>query len=210
MNKLILTFKWTTTIISICLFLFSFQIIYAGDVIDISTGWKFHTGDNLKWADADFNDSKWAEIPIDVFWEQHEEYKNYNGYAWYRIKVFIPSSIIDNAFYKDSLQLIIGHLDDTDQTFLNGKLIGQNGKTIPAGSEFSHDFTGDPKAYLIFRKYVLPVNDSRILWDQENTIAIRVHDDHGLGGMNNSKPSISMIDRKDFVKIRPKKSRFRF
>ncbi len=218
MNNQFLELKLRTIMTSIFIFMFSLQIVFAGDpitnkkngIIDISTGWKFQTGDNLKWAEADFDDSKWDEIPTDYFWEKNEKYAKYDGYAWYRIKVLIPSSLIDNAFYKDSLQFIIGHLDDTDQTFLNGKLIGQNGKTISENSGFSNDFIGDPKAYKIVRKYVLPANDSRILWDQENTIAIRINDDHGLGGMNNSSPSISMINLKDFLKILPKNSSFKF
>ncbi len=57
MNKLIFNFKQTATIISTSLFLFSLQITYAGDLIDITTGWKFHTWNNLKWAHTDFDHS---------------------------------------------------------------------------------------------------------------------------------------------------------
>ncbi len=210
-------YKQKTVILSMLIFLFSLQISYAGDpisnkkngIIDISTGWKFKTGDNLKWAKSNFNDKEWKDILSDRYWED-QGYENYDGYAWYRIKVFIPSTMKDQAFYKDSLQFTIGNIDDTDQTFLNGELIGQNGTVIPEGSEFSHDFEGDRKAYKISRNYILSVNDSRILWDQENTIAIRVHDHMGNGGLNNSIPGISMLDIKDFVKIIPNNSSFKF
>ncbi len=217
MNKMILTFRPITILKSILLVLLFSQITFAGNtnvpntngIIDISTGWKFHTGDNLQWAESDFDDNDWENILSDRYWED-QNYKNYNGYAWYRITTFIPSSLIDNAFYKDSIQFVIGKVDDTEQTFLNGKLIGQNGEVIPADSKFLDNFTGDKTAYKIFRKYVLPVTDSRILWDQENTITIRVHDHMGNGGLNNSKPSISMVDLKDFFKILTNNYSFRF
>jgi len=207
MDKLIFIFKRATTITLTCFFLFTLQSIYAGDEIDITTGWRFHTGDDLKWADSDFNDSDWAEILGDRYWEE-QGYENYDGYAWYRIKVFIPSTIIEKAYYKDDLQFIIGNVDDTEQTFLNGKLIGQNGVLIPGDTEVTDDFTGDREAYRIIRKYVLPVNDSRILWDQENTIAIRVHDHGGNGGMYGTKSYISMLDLKEFFKIRTNETTF--
>ncbi|MCK4749717.1 MAG: putative Ig domain-containing protein, partial [Bacteroidales bacterium] len=99
-------------------------------------------------------------------------------------------------------------MDDTEQTFLNGKLIGQNGFLIPVDTESTDDFTGDREAYKVIRKYVLPVNDNRILWDQENTIAIRVHDHGGNGGMFGTKSSISMLDLKEFFKIRTNETTF--
>jgi len=215
MDKLILTFKSSSEFILICFLFFSFSSVSAEDTlcvinngeIDIASAWRFQTGDNLKWANAGFDDSNWDEILGNRFWEE-QGYENYDGYAWYRIKVFIPSAIKNQAFYKNRLQFIIGNIDDTDQTFLNGKLIGQNGKTIQPGSHGSDDFTGNRVAYKIFRNYVLPVDDSRILWDQINTIAIRVHDFHSGGGLFGPNSFIGMIDLKEFFKIHYSESSF--
>ncbi len=71
MSKLIIIFKRVTAIFSTFFFLFFLQITYAGDEIedgksgsiDITKGWKFHTGDKLEWANPDFNDSR-------ILWDQ--------------------------------------------------------------------------------------------------------------------------------------------
>ena len=51
------------------------------------------------------------------------------------------------------------------------------------------------------RRYVLSVQDPRIRWDQENTIAVRVYDQDGAGGMFSSPFSIGMVGLKDYIAI---------
>lgn len=177
--------------------------------IVLDAGFKFHTGDDLQWANPDFDDNKWPKIKGDRLWE-YQGYKDYDGYAWYRIKVFIPSAMRQKAFYKDSLLICLGRIDDTDQTFLNGRMIGQNGKRNDDGSEFINHFTRDRKAYGVYRRYALPANDARILWNRDNTIAIRVHDHGGGGGLYGPSPHISMVDLADTLKIETNLSTFEF
>lgn len=167
--------------------------------IDLKQGWKFKQGDNLEWAKPTFNDSDWKTIEVDRNWE-YQGYEKYDGYAWYRIKVFIPSSILAKSISKDSLKLLLGKIDDHDQTFLNGTKIGENGglKFEFGNKNTSAGFT----AYNTDRNYTISVQNPAILWDKENTIAIRVYDQGGGGGLiEGKKYNIGMIDILDVVKL---------
>ena len=163
--------------------------------LPLEKGWKFKTGDDLTWAKPDFDDSKWDTIHIGSYWES-QGHENYNGVAWYRIKVFIPYSLRENSYLKDNLQIILGKIDDGDQLFFNGKFIGQNNRalaSLPPDSVFVkiNGFANTD------RRYVLDSNDPVIAWDKENLIAVRVTDQGGGGGMYSGKPSISMVDIAD-------------
>ncbi len=117
--------------------------------------WKFSIGDEEKWASIDFNDNDWEEIKVPSAWE-NEGFHGYNGYAWYRKKFRVPSELKSTGFY-----LNLGYVDDVDQTFVNGHLIGVSGGFPP---EFV-------TAYSAERKYFVP---KEILKDGENLIAVRV------------------------------------
>jgi alpha-galactosidase len=170
------------------------------DQIDLNQSWKFKTGDSISWAAVDFNDHSWDSIkPFD--WWENQGYTNYDGFAWYRIRVFIPASIKQNAPVNDSIEFLLGKIDDCDQVFLNGEIIGENGKTL-LKKEFPSDaFTRAEGVWSLGRRYVLPADDPRIRWDQENVIAVRVYDQHGLGGMFSKPFMVSMVGLKDYVRF---------
>jgi alpha-galactosidase len=154
--------------------------IASAQEIDLSKNWKFKKGDDLKWADPKLNDSDWEKIKVNSPWE-YQGHENYDGYAWYRLKVRIPSSIKAKTLNADSVKLYLGIIDDQDQVYLNGKLIAEN-----AGMGFKFGATGEknpPSAYNKTRVYTIPNPSKNILWDKENVIAIRVYDYHGNGGL---------------------------
>src|SRR3977135_4278141 len=90
--------------------------------LPIADGWKFSTGDQPEWASPSFNDSAWARIKVGASWES-QGYTAYNGFAWYRLHVRVPSGIKDKAFLKEKLRLELGKIDDGDEVYLNGYLI---------------------------------------------------------------------------------------
>src|SRR5580698_4690450 len=64
---------------------------------DLNGSWKFHTGDNMAWAQPDFDDSNWGTIDLTApggsgtndyipGWTANG-YPGCAGYAWYRLKV---------------------------------------------------------------------------------------------------------------------------
>lgn len=106
-------------------------------VVPLNGPWKFHTGDDPLWAQADFDDSSWETVDLtpppgardsDVGltgyvpgW-QARGHHGYFGYAWYRIHVSVGAAegeplAICGPFYVDSAY----------QVFVNGRLLGGAG-----------------------------------------------------------------------------------
>lgn len=127
--------------------------------------WKFAIGDNREWANPEYDDTNWDRIYAPTRWEK-QNYYSYNGYAWYR-KSFRVSPKYENS----SLYVYLGRIDDVDEVYVNGKLIGSSGNYPP---EFK-------TAYHVYRKYRLPENV--LDFNRDNLIAVRVYDHHEEGGI---------------------------
>lgn len=113
------------------------QIILGNSVAVLDGPWKFHIGDNMAWAQPDFDDSGWqnyfvgpqhpalaalqaiqsGELPG---WQQHG-HPGYTGYAWYRIRVQPPREA-------ESLSLLLYRFDDSFELYVDGRKIGSYGK----------------------------------------------------------------------------------
>ncbi|MCU4164977.1 beta galactosidase jelly roll domain-containing protein [Carboxylicivirga caseinilyticus] len=125
--------------------------------------WNFSIGDNPEWKNPSFDDSMWDKIKTGQSWES-QGYNDYNGYAWYRKTITITSKP------QRDLILKIGAIDDADQVYLNGTLIGNKGG-FPPMPETAYDQA---------REYKIPQH----LWKEgENTLAIRVYDFYNVGGI---------------------------
>ena len=162
----------------------------AAQEISLEKGWKFTTGDNEKWALPKFNDKDWKPVDIIHSWEQQGS-PDYDGFGWYRLHVVIPSSIKEKSYLKDSIRIDLGTIDDNDEVYLNGKLIGAyGGKT----SDIKTGFYGP-------RHYVIATNNPAILWDKENVLAVRIFDTGGDGGIYGGGQKIVMADLMDNVSI---------
>ncbi len=159
--------------------------------IDLSSGWKFTTGDSTAYKDANFEDSAWQNIAVGQSWEM-QGHANYDGFGWYRLHFNLPVSIKTQSFLKDSLMISLGDIDDGDEVYLNGKLIGKNG----------HGGGNDVKKGTYGRRiYKIAANNPAINWDKENTLAARVYDSGGAGGITGSNFYIRMLDVTDDIKI---------
>ena len=145
--------------------------IFVTNSIPIQIGlegyWKFSTGDNQKWKDFNFDDSKWNSILVPGFWES-QGYNDYDGFAWYRKKFIVSKDLINQK-----LVLVLGKIDDGDQVFINGNLVGSMGN-------FSSNPPNTNDCYDKLRNYFLPQN---LLKNGENVIAVRVYDQYKDGGI---------------------------
>ncbi|MGA2263699.1 MAG: putative Ig domain-containing protein [Acidobacteriota bacterium] len=169
------------------------------EVMPLRDGWKFMTGDNLQYARPEFDDSKWVPIRVDQNWE-NQGYEKLDAFAWYRLRIVIPSSLNKSSYLKDGLRIFLGKINNFDQSFLNGRILGINGQTVPADTPLDDSYTkADTNLYDKGRIYVIPPDDSRILWDKENVIAVRVFDAGGLGGMYTGDGSLRMTALPDFL-----------
>ena len=134
-------------------------------IVSLSGSWKFSIGDDNRWASPSYDDSDWDQISVPGQWE-NQGYNDYNGYAWYR-KVFRVRELPANT----TIYLVLGRIDDVDEVYLNGKLIGKSGKFPP-------DFK---TAYGRNRKYIVPAD--YIKKDNENLISVKVYDSYLEGGI---------------------------
>jgi hypothetical protein len=169
-------------------------------ILVLEEGWKFNTGDHPCWAEPSYADTAWQDFSTGKFWDD-QGYETYDGYAWYRIHVTIPSSLRKGSYFSDSLVIFLGKIDDNDQVYLNGRLVGENGKSYGPNTEFNELIPDIRDAWQMERRYVLSANDERINWDRENVIAVRVYDSGGGGGMYAGKAYIRMRDVGDYIDL---------
>jgi sialate O-acetylesterase len=125
--------------------------------------WNFSVGDNMQWANPSIDVSDWDKLYVPGRWENH--YEGYNGYGWYR-KNFNINWIPDEG----ELVLMLGYIDDVDEVFVNGVKVGHSGSYFP-NFETAHNIE---RNYHISRE---------LLKAENNTIAVRVYDTGGPGGI---------------------------
>ncbi len=119
----------------------------------------------LLWAQQGFDDSAWKTMTLPAYWEQ-SGVPDYDGTVWFRKKVSIPA-----AWAGKDLKLNMGGIDDYDVTYFNSAEIGHS------------------EAFFIKRSYTIPGNQVKA---GENSIAIRVFDNGGLGGINKGPLQLSL------------------
>ncbi len=109
------------------------------------------------WAAPEFDDSNWKTIETPGLWEG-AGYRNIDGIAWYRKELFLSEKQANN-----SIKLHLCRIDDSDITFFNGHKVGEN------INQYDKD-----RIYVVDSKYLKP---------GKNTIAVRVEDTGGGGGI---------------------------
>ena len=133
--------------------------------INLSGHWKFTIINYSDWEKSSYNDSEWEELRVPGSWEE-QGYNGYNGYGFYRKDVVIPEELIENQLF-----IMLGYVDDVDEVYFNGKVIGSTG-SFPPRYRSGWDTN---------RSYLIPA--SLIKAGQKNTIAVKVFDMSGAGGI---------------------------
>ena len=175
--------------------------LFGQSAVPLTQGWKFHWGDSARFAQPDYNDGTWDTIAVNRWWND-QGYPKKAGFAWYRIHVVIPSTLKQSAYLKDSLVFHLGKIDDFDQVYLNGHLIGENNHAVPPNAVPTDTFaTRKHSLWDVPRRYALAVTDPRIHWDAENVIAIRVYNWGGPGGIYSGDLRIAMADILEYLQV---------
>ncbi len=163
-------------------------VIFSQNLID--NKWQFSTGDSIRWKETLYNSNHWKTIQSGLRWEE-QGFADYNGFAWYRKSILIPESLKKEALKNGGFNLQLGMIDDAAQVYLNGKLVTETGKLPPA-------YIG---AYDKITNCDIPVQD--IAFGKLNTIAIRVYDDAGNGGLMTDNTWLLVKGLKTSLKIIP-------
>ena len=180
--------------IFITLFLVAGTIMYLShssvtgrNIITLNGPWKFIAGDNMQYAQSNYDDSGWETMDLTAPPGAHDDdvglsgyipgwtakgHSSYSGYAWYRLKVSMDSLTGTNLALAAPPAV-----DDAYQLFITGSLSGD------AGGDFSGTV---PIAYSIQpRMFLLPENVKK---EKNTTIAFRVWMssalDQGSGGIH--------------------------
>ncbi|MDR1757727.1 MAG: putative Ig domain-containing protein [Bacteroidales bacterium] len=178
------------------LLLFCANMLFAQD-IPFPTA-RFATGDIMGWKEKNFDDSEWGYIHTTRLWED-QGYENYDGYAWYRLHFYLPEEMLQNSFLKKKLHLYLGKIDDADEVYLNGVLVGKTGS-------FPGESKGFSSAYETVRDYEISTKHPALEWGGENVLAIRVFDQWGGGGLyGNITPYLTLTDLIDGISLDVKK-----
>ena len=136
----------------------------------------FKQGDDANWANPEIDDSSWSEIDVTKYWNEQGFPTNANAYAWYRIHVNIPKSLLNSADQQNVVIFNIPKADDVDECYLNGKLIGSTG-LMPTNK------AGYLSAWKLERNYAVDTQKDGIRWDEDNVVAIRVYNRGNSGGL---------------------------
>lgn len=145
---------------------------------------KFHVGDNMEWKSADFNDSRWQMLSTGKTWDA-QGITNNNAYAWYRFHFVLPEEMLRSSDMKETLRIALGEIDDVDEAYLNGMLVGKTG-SMP------QDKDGYQSAWNADRVYAVSAKDKAVRWGQENVLAVRVYNGGAPGGMFLGAISVSV------------------
>lgn len=87
--------------------------------------WKFHSGDDPRWADPNFDDSDWKLVQVPGSLGQ-QGYPRFSGYGWYRLRVQL-----DTALAAQDLQLLFDSEYAPYEVYANGNWIGGFGSFPP-------------------------------------------------------------------------------
>jgi hypothetical protein len=122
------------------------QVILGTSTVDLTGPWKFHKGDNLDWAQPDYNDAGWSAIDLTPPAGSYDPFlgssgfmpgwtvlgdTGYSGFAWYRLKVNVQ---YDPGLSEGGLEIKMpDDVDDAYQVYVNGEMVGQLGKFTQNG-----------------------------------------------------------------------------
>jgi hypothetical protein len=143
-------------------------------VVALTGPWKFHIGDDPRWADPGFDDSGWQPYELIARhslltadeltgapklpgWQQHG-HPGYTGYAWYRVRLELPENV-------DSLALLMPqHVEDAYEVYVGGAKIGAFGNL----NGWPLSYRGQPQLFFIRRAthHGEPVTLALRFWNQ--------------------------------------------
>ena len=128
--------------------------------------WRFTLGDDPAWKNADFDDSAWKTVTLPAYWSTHLTGDFTNKFGWYRRRFSVPAALRGH-----DVLLLLGKVDDCDETFVNGVKVGGMG-SFPPNYE---------TAYSATRRYLVPA--SLLKGDGTDLIAVRDYNGGGDAGI---------------------------
>ena len=133
--------------------------------VDLSGWWRLRLGDDLAYAEPEARVAAWDSLRVPGTFEAQGH--RYDGLAWLRTEVELSASEAG-----DEMLLVLGAVDDLDQAYVNGVLVGATGDLEAraiAGDEWQRE-----------RVYRVPAG---LLRAGRNVVAVRLYDGLFDGGI---------------------------
>jgi len=142
-----------------------------GREMDLSGNWEFSPAQQVNQCfKLRADDSLWFPIQVPANWED-AGYPDLDGTCWYRRTFSLPDSLHNKRIWLD-----MGAVDDEDETYINCDVVGSTaGWNLP-------------------RRYQISPGKSRILWNMNNTLLVKVTD-YGNGGGIHKGPVRLVIEQ---------------
>ncbi len=121
--------------------------------------------ETTNWKLADANDANWAHMTLPNSWE-NQGYDDLDGVVWFRKTI-----ILTDAQAGKPATLELAQIDDVDETWVNGTLVGSMAQ------------------WDALRKYAIPAGTLKA---GKNVIAIRVTDNQGGGGVHGDTATMKL------------------
>ena len=138
-----------------------FALNLPAPLLDLMGEWEISHGDEANFPVGIAEAGGFQSIIVPGYWDR-QGMGDFNGYAWYR-------KIFDLEPRAENLIMMLGKIDDTDEVYLNGKLIGKTGDDDPKTEDWrtrrAYEFSGE------------------LLRTEGNVLAVRVHDERVSGGI---------------------------
>jgi Stage II sporulation protein E (SpoIIE) len=135
-----------------------FQARIGNSVVVLTGPWKFHPGDDMRWARPELDDSLWGTMDVTPPEGSYDPitgssgftpgwtsrgYPKLIGYAWYRMRVNVQNDT--NPGESPTLALTMPlNFDDAYQVYADGRLIGQFGDFNEKGVVF---YNSQPRGF---------------------------------------------------------------
>lgn len=168
---LVLPFWWVATLAAQ-----PAAFVFGQAAAPLNGPWKFHLGDDLRWAEPGFDDASWETMDLTPHPGAHDGdvgltnytpgwtargHRGYTGFAWYRMKVRVADPGVRTLWLAGPAMV-----DSAYQLYVNGQLLGGIG-----------DFSRSPPEVIAIKPRLYPVPST--LWSAEDgdlsaVIAVRV------------------------------------
>ncbi len=107
------------------------------DQIELFENWKYHPGDNFGWADTEYDDSSWPEVPS-LLPSDLVARKGWSGLGWFRLHLEVDSSLLNIPLGMSLLQA------GASEIYLNGKMLYQSGIIQTDSTAEEDSFSREP------------------------------------------------------------------
>ncbi len=153
-------------------------------LLDLTGRWRLSQGDDPAYRNDAVDTIGFDPVVVPGPWDRQGR-ESFDGDLWYRVTFTTPASRLPAD---ERLVMVLGVIDDEDEAYLNGTLIGSTKRSDP-----------DDEVWRRERAYPFPASLLRDGVDA-NVLAVRVHDDRSQGGI--VRGPVGLMSAEDWERFR--------